>query len=103
MHMKYVTELSPSLARRACSWYTQSLIPRLISPFYEEKSGYEASTHMHMHIHNHAHLLDNTLPAHHCAVSSGFAPKERVKEGGREKEEEVRKGEATINKQPLQR
>ena len=118
MHMKYVTELSCSLAGRACGWYTQSLIPRLISPFYEEKSGYEASTHM--HIHNHTHLLDNLIILYQLIIvlphqqhKSGFAPKERVKEGeeevrkggrgGREREEEVRKGETTINKQPLQR
>ena len=109
--MKYVTELSCSLARRACSWYTQSLIPRLISPFYKEKSGYEASIHRHMHNHNHTHLLDNlvilcqliiVLP-HQQYNESGFAPKERVKEGGRVVEEGGRKGEATINKQPLQR
>ena len=66
-----------------------------------------------MHNHNHTHL-DNlvilcqliiVLP-HQQYNESGFAPKERVKEGeegGREKEKELRKGEATINKQPLQR
>ena len=98
MHVKYVTELSCSLAGRACSWYTQSLIPRLISPFYEEKSGYEASTHM--HIHNHTHLLDNlvilcqlviVLP--HQQHESGFAPKERVKEGEKEGGRVVEEGE----------
>ena len=102
MHMKYLTELSCSLAQRACSWYTQSLIPRLTSPFYEEKSGYKASTHRHMHNHNHTHLLDNlvilcqliiVLP-HQQYNESGFAPKERVKggRGGREKEEKEKVG-----------
>ena len=89
--MKYVTELSCSLAGRTCSWYTQSLIPRLISPFYEKEPGYEASTHM--HIHNHTHLLDNlvilcqliiVLP-HQQHNESGFGPKERVKEGERKR------------------
>ena len=82
---------------------------------------------MHMHIHNHTHLLDNliilcqliiVLP-HQQHNESGFAPKERVKEGekeggrkggrkggrgGRERERGgSEEGESTINKKPLQR
>ena len=87
--MTKCTRLSPSLAGRAWSWYTQSLIPRLISSFYKEKSGYEAT---HVHPQSHTHLLDNliilcqliiVLP-HQQHNESGFAPKERVKEGEKE-------------------
>ena len=56
-----VIRLFPSLAGRTYSWCKHSLIPRLISSFYEKEPGYEASTHMHIHIHTHLLEVDKFL------------------------------------------